>query len=38
MMDTLSGDTREKLFGVSVAKLAIALFKRGLRVQGVHPV
>ena len=33
--------TREKLVGVSVATLATALFKRGLRnqvIQGVHPV
>ena len=33
--------TRERLMGVSVATLATALFKRGLRhqvVQGVHPV
>ncbi|TQS71570.1 ribonuclease activity regulator RraA [Rhodobacteraceae bacterium] len=33
--------TREKLMGVSVATLATALFKRGLRhqvIQGVHPV
>ena len=33
--------TREKLAGVSVATLATALFKRGLRnqvIQGVHPV
>ena len=33
--------TREKLMGVSVATLATALYKRGLRnqvVQGVHPV
>ena len=32
MTDTLSGDTRKKLLGVSVASLATALFKRGLRV------
>ncbi|MBO0903011.1 ribonuclease activity regulator RraA [Jiella sonneratiae] len=34
-------DLREKLSGVSVATLATALFKRGLRnqvIQGVHPV
>lgn len=34
-------ETRTKLMGVSVATLATALFKRGLRnqvVQGVHPV
>ena len=33
--------TRDKLMGVSVATLATALFKRGLRnqvIQGVHPV
>jgi regulator of RNase E activity RraA len=33
--------TREKLMGVSVATLATALFKRGLRsqvIQGVHPL
>ena len=33
-------ETREKLMGVSVATLATALFKRGLRnqvIQGVHP-
>ncbi|WBU56079.1 ribonuclease activity regulator RraA [Paracoccus sediminicola] len=33
--------TREKLMGVSVATLATALYKRGLRnqvIQGVHPV
>lgn len=33
--------TREKLMGVSVATLATALFKRGLRnqvIQGVHPI
>ena len=38
MTDALSDDTREKLLGVSVATLATALSKRGLRVQGVHPV
>ncbi|OCX67271.1 hypothetical protein BFP70_01910 [Thioclava sp. SK-1] len=34
-------ETREKLMGVSVATLATALFKRGLRnqvIQGVHPL
>jgi len=34
-------ETREKLMGVSVATLATALFKRGLRnqvIQGVHPI
>lgn len=34
-------ETREKLMGVSVATLATALYKRGLRhqvIQGVHPV
>jgi regulator of RNase E activity RraA len=34
-------ETRDKLMGVSVATLATALFKRGLRsqvIQGVHPV
>ena len=37
----MNQDTREKLMGVSVATLATALFKRGLRnqvIQGVHPV
>ncbi|KAA2315186.1 ribonuclease activity regulator RraA [Pseudooceanicola sediminis] len=34
-------ETREKLMGVSVATLATALYKRGLRhqvIQGVHPI
>ena len=34
-------ETREKLMGISVATLATALFKRGLRnqvIQGVHPI
>lgn len=37
----MKDETREKLMGVSVATLATALFKRGLRnqvIQGVHPV
>lgn len=37
----MNPETREKLMGVSVATLATALFKRGLRnqvIQGVHPV
>ena len=37
----MNQDTREKLMGVSVATLATALFKRGLRnqvIQDVHPV
>ena len=37
----MSPETREALMGVSVATLATALFKRGLRgqvIQGVHPV
>ena len=37
----MNQETREKLIGVSVATLATALFKRGLRnqlIQGVHPV
>ncbi|MCI4666463.1 MAG: ribonuclease activity regulator RraA [Neomegalonema sp.] len=37
----MKSDTREKLMGVSVATLATALYKRGLRsqvIQGVHPV
>jgi regulator of RNase E activity RraA len=38
---TMKPETREKLMGVSVATLATALYKRGLRnqvIQGVHPV
>ncbi|SFH49162.1 Regulator of RNase E activity RraA [Palleronia marisminoris] len=41
MTDTLSDDTRSKLEKVSVATLATALYKRGLRgqvIQGVNPV
>jgi regulator of RNase E activity RraA len=37
----MNPETREKLMGVSVATLATALYKRGLRnqvIQGVHPV
>jgi regulator of RNase E activity RraA len=37
----MNSETREKLAGVSVATLATALYKRGLRnqvIQGVHPV
>ena len=37
----MNDETRRKLMGVSVATLATALFKRGLRnqvIQGVHPV
>ncbi|WP_138473501.1 ribonuclease activity regulator RraA [Poseidonocella sp. HB161398] len=37
----MNEETREKLKGVSVATLATALFKRGLRnqvIQGVHPL
>jgi regulator of RNase E activity RraA len=37
----MNEETRDKLMGVSVATLATALFKRGLRnqvIQGVHPV
>lgn len=37
----MNNQTREKLMGVSVATLATALYKRGLRhqvIQGVHPV
>ncbi|MEX6507573.1 ribonuclease activity regulator RraA [Jiella sp. M17.18] len=37
----MNQDLREKLSGVSVATLATALFKRGLRnqvIQGVHPI
>ncbi len=37
----MNESTREKLMGVSVATLATALFKRGLRnqvIQGVHPL
>ncbi len=37
----MKNETREKLMGVSVATLATALYKRGLRhqvIQGVHPV
>jgi regulator of RNase E activity RraA len=37
----MKSETKEKLMGVSVATLATALFKRGLRnqvIQGVHPV
>lgn len=37
----MNEDTRKKLMGISVATLATALFKRGLRqqvIQGVHPV
>lgn len=37
----MKSETREKLMGVSVATLATALYKRGLRnqvIQGVHPV
>ncbi|KJZ17553.1 ribonuclease activity regulator RraA [Loktanella sp. S4079] len=37
----MNNETREKLMGVSVATLATALYKRGLRhqvIQGVHPV
>ena len=37
----MKDETRRKLMGVSVATLATALFKRGLRnqvIQGVHPV
>lgn len=37
----MNPETREKLEGVSVATLATALYKRGLRyqtIQGVHPV
>jgi regulator of RNase E activity RraA len=37
----MNPETRDKLMGVSVATLATALFKRGLRnqvIQGVHPV
>ncbi|SFQ11370.1 ribonuclease activity regulator RraA [Tranquillimonas alkanivorans] len=37
----MNEDTRRKLTGVSVATLATALYKRGLRnqvIQGVHPV
>lgn len=37
----MNPDTREKLMGVSVATLATALYKRGLRsqvIQGVHPL
>ncbi|WP_102222885.1 ribonuclease activity regulator RraA [Acidimangrovimonas sediminis] len=37
----MNEDTREKLMGVSVATLATALYKRGLRnqvIQDVHPV
>ena len=40
-ISALKETTREKLMGVSVATLATALFKRGLRnqtIQGVHPV
>jgi regulator of RNase E activity RraA len=39
--DAMNFETREKLAGVSVATLATALYKRGLRnqvIQGVHPV
>lgn len=37
----MNSDTRDKLMGVSVATLATALYKRGLRnqvIQGVHPL
>ncbi|MER0236760.1 ribonuclease activity regulator RraA [Fulvimarina sp. MAC8] len=37
----MKSETRDKLMGVSVATLATALYKRGLRsqvIQGVHPV
>ncbi|MBT9386213.1 ribonuclease activity regulator RraA [Pseudooceanicola sp. CBS1P-1] len=37
----MNPETREKLMGVSVATLATALYRRGLRhqvIQGVHPV
>ena len=37
----MNAETRDKLMGVSVATLATALYKRGLRnqvIQGVHPV
>ena len=37
----MNNETREKLMGVSIATLATALFKRGLRhqvIQGVNPV
>ncbi|MGI3169023.1 ribonuclease activity regulator RraA [Pseudooceanicola sp. C21-150M6] len=37
----MNHETRERLMGVSVATLATALFKRGLRnqvIQGVHPI
>ncbi|MGB0904398.1 MAG: ribonuclease activity regulator RraA, partial [Mangrovicoccus sp.] len=37
----MNPETRTKLMGVSVATLATALYKRGLRnqvIQGVHPV
>ncbi|MBN9669619.1 ribonuclease activity regulator RraA [Roseibium aggregatum] len=37
----MNEETRQKLMGVSVATLATALYKRGLRnqvIQGVHPV
>lgn len=37
----MNEETRDKLMGVSVATLATALYKRGLRsqvIQGVHPV
>ena len=37
----MNPETRDKLMGVSVATLATALYKRGLRnqvIQGVHPV
>ena len=40
-MTAMNQDTREKLMGVSVATLATALFKRGLRnqvIQDVRPV
>ena len=41
MTHTMNDETREKLMQVSVATLATALYKRGLRsqvIQGVHPV
>ena len=40
-ISALKETTSEKLMGVSVATLATALFKKGLRnqtIQGVHPV
>jgi len=37
----MNNETREKLMTISVATLATALYKRGLRnqvIQGVHPL